>query len=517
MSVPSARVLIALLLATGCSNSATQMIVTIDAEPGVKMESARLHVVVLGGVGRTTAPTAARFDRMLRPGDADPSYPITIGLAPLDGDVGRSYSVTATAETATGTFVGQVRIIGGYVEGETLRVTITLEDACRAVTCGAEETCAAGVCVDARDSGVPRPFDAGRGDGGSSLGDASGDGGVRDADARDAGSAAFTPRNLTADIWDRATGGVLVVASATIDTDSGAVLIDGLASRDFASVIVIAAGDCRPILALVTSELRVAAGATVSVTGSRALAIVATGPIVIDGTLDVGAHGTVAGPGGTIRAYGGGYGSAGALAGCKSGGTIPTFGSADLLGLCGGSQQETGPTETAPGGAGGALHLASLADVSIGSTGVIRAVGGGGGPNDGGASGGGILLQAPTVTVAGTISVNGGGGGGQSEGEDGRLAEAGRGGPGRSTTMTCGTFYFAAGGEGAWQGGAARPGGSPSRDGTCGTSTCMSGWGSGGGGGAGRIRIDADVRDYRAGRVLEYTGLTGVFSDGPLN
>ena len=184
MSVSSARLLVALLFVTGCSSPATQMIVTIDAEPGVRMDSARLHVVVLGGVGRTTAPTASRFDRVLTPGDADPTYPITIGLAPLDGDVGRSYTVTATAQTATGGFVGQVRIVGGYVEGETLRVRITLEDACRAVTCAAEETCRAGVCVAARidsdvDAGVSSA-DAGPAD--AAFADA--DAGASDAEMR---------------------------------------------------------------------------------------------------------------------------------------------------------------------------------------------------------------------------------------------------------------------------------------------------------------------------------------------
>jgi hypothetical protein len=148
------------LAMTACGSRATQVIVTIDAEPGVRIDSERLHVVVLGGLGRTTAPTASRFDRVLTPGEGDAAYPFKLALAPLDGDVGRSYSVTATAETTTGTFVGQARIIGGYVDGETLRVRLVLEDACRGVTCGDDQTCAAGVCVDARtggdvDAGVP--------------------------------------------------------------------------------------------------------------------------------------------------------------------------------------------------------------------------------------------------------------------------------------------------------------------------------------------------------------------------
>jgi hypothetical protein len=145
----------AMLLASGCGSKATQVIVTIDAEEGVRAAGPRMHVVVLGGVGRTTAPTASRFDRVLTPGIGDPAYPLKFVLAPLDGDVGRSYSVTATAETSgtPSTSVAQARVIGGYVEGETQYVRLVLEDACLNVSCGDELTCKAGICVDARTGG----------------------------------------------------------------------------------------------------------------------------------------------------------------------------------------------------------------------------------------------------------------------------------------------------------------------------------------------------------------------------
>ena len=200
------------LILAGCSDKVTQVIVTIDAEPGVRTDATRLHLVVLGGVGRTTAPTASRFDRDLTPGVGDPAYPFKLALAPLDGDVGRSYSVTATAlaGSGTGTFIGQARLIGGYVEGETLNVRLLLEDACRTVTCGDDQTCKAGICVDARtggavDAGVPdagQPedggfdagFDAGeRSDAGPDAGEPS-DAGPDAADIGiDAGSDAGTP------------------------------------------------------------------------------------------------------------------------------------------------------------------------------------------------------------------------------------------------------------------------------------------------------------------------------------
>jgi len=172
-------------LFAGCAAQPTQVIVTVGAEPGVVAVGARLRLTVLGGVGRTEAPTASRFERVLVPGGADPAYPFELALAPLDGDQGRSYSVTARAETSVGGFVGQVRVIGGYVAGETLFVTLTLEDACQGVVCGAQETCRAGACVDARSGGGQGAGDAGP------VADAgvrdAGDAGVRDAGPADAG------------------------------------------------------------------------------------------------------------------------------------------------------------------------------------------------------------------------------------------------------------------------------------------------------------------------------------------
>jgi hypothetical protein len=172
-STATARWVALVCLFAGCAAQPTQVIVTIGAEPGVVAAGARLRLTVLGGVGRTEAPTASRFERVLSPGGADPAYPFELALAPLDGDQGRSYSVTARAETGAGGFVGQVRVIGGYVAGETLFVALTLEDACQGVVCGAQETCRAGACVDARS-------------GEQGVGDA---GPVADAGVRDAGDA----------------------------------------------------------------------------------------------------------------------------------------------------------------------------------------------------------------------------------------------------------------------------------------------------------------------------------------
>lgn len=514
------------VMAVGCTTRpATQIIVEIDAESGVRNDLDVVHIRVNGGDGSTVgAPAIQRLDVRERP----PRWPFTVVIAPLDRDPERRYEVVVTAEGAQPAVgerpvVARVRAISGFVPGETRVLRLLLEDACRGQVCGDDQTCRRGTCQSAvvdpttlgslNDAGASS--DASSPDAGS--GDASSDAGPGDASSADAASATgFTPRNLPATVWSSATGSIVVMTSATVDTDSGVVLVDGASSRGFTPIDVDPVADCAGILAIATGSFRVAAGATVNVTGSRGLAIVATGPIVIDGLIDVGARGRVGGPGSLVRRGGGGYGSEGGLGGCDTaGGIVPTFGNAELTGLCGGSTSTAGA-----GGGGGALELVSALSVEIGAAGVVRAVGGGGAdlaaaPYRGnGGSGGAVLVQAPTVRVAGTVSVNGGGGAGGygAPGTDGQVTAGPAAGAAEATRpIACGSATSGAGGAGAWQNGAAtagRPGVS------CSTAGCSEG--GAGGGGAGRIRIDLTTRDYVEGRVLEYPGLPGVFTEGTL-
>lgn len=171
------------LLVVGCSSQPTQVIVTVDAESGVRAAATQLHLVV-----------GDRFDQAL----TGQAYPFELALAPLNGDASRVWSVTATASASDGAFVGRARAVGGYVEGQTLFVRLLLEDSCRGVVCGADETCSGGVCVDAGGVVVPSG-DAGvgsdAGDAGVDLGRDAGDAGTRDAGPVDGGGTcpAFLP------------------------------------------------------------------------------------------------------------------------------------------------------------------------------------------------------------------------------------------------------------------------------------------------------------------------------------
>lgn len=196
---------------------------------------------------------------------------------------------------------------------------------------------------------------------------------------------------------------------------------------------------------------------TITVTGQRALALVADETLFVDGIVDVSASGPVDGPGGGLsvsgttsnntKAGGGaGYqtnGGAGASAtvdgGNNNGGALTTNPPALSNYLFGGPRSEL-IGDVHNGGGGGALTLLSCrGELSI--PGIIDAGGGGGTGSDvigintavfarGGGAGGTVVLQGMRVTVTGSLFANGGGGGGAVNGSYGDPGEDGQ----RSTT-----------------------------------------------------------------------------------
>ena len=131
---------------------------------------------------------------------------------------------------------------------------------------------------------------------------------------------------------------------------------------------------------------------------------------------------TTAQPGG---GGGGGYGTAGGPGGSNSGQAGPKFGATTILPLIGGSGGGGGGANNngrggAGGGGGGAILIASSGTITV--NGIINARGGSGssGNAGGGAgAGGAIRLIANTVNGAGSMNVNGGGAGGASVGFNG--------------------------------------------------------------------------------------------------
>ncbi|MEO8699326.1 MAG: hypothetical protein ABI867_04755 [Kofleriaceae bacterium] len=228
----------------------------------------------------------------------------------------------------------------------------------------------------------------------------------------------------------------------------------------------------------------------VNLVGSRAIVLVAAGPISVTSTitgtscglgsagpggfLGANANTAAAGPGGGLGGgggggAGGGHAGLGGSAGNNLGGSA--FGDAAITTLVGGGAGgggSGGGNSGRGGGGGGALQLVSNTGIAVSSLAAINlgGCGGRGAPssNDGGGGGGAggtVLLEAPQITVAGTIAVNGGGGGASGTsiaGENGRASRAqasggtgdtADGARGASGSTTAGTTTNNGGGGGA--------------------------------------------------------------------
>ncbi len=253
-------------------------------------------------------------------------------------------------------------------------------------------------------------------------------------------------------------------ATAEINTNDGTV--DGN-SVSTASWVPQESG-ARDLLVLSFSSISISQTATVTVTGSHPLALIACGDVEINGLIEISAQGQNAGPGG----YDGGDGNADttwaeAGYGYDSGGGGPGFreesqpychtpgggggfgryggegGDSDASGYSaregGAGGQENGNSALTPlvggsgggggagryygsvgGGGGGAIQITAGNSVLIGSDGGIRSGGAGGGISQneffggggGGGAGGAILIEGASLQVHGKLTANGGGGGG---------------------------------------------------------------------------------------------------------
>src|SRR5512140_2269286 len=320
---------------------------------------------------------------------------------------------------------------------------------------------------------------------------------------------------------------------------TGAVMLAGV-TVNTASV---GAGNCTEIRAqaggpslciIAGATISVAAGATVRATGPNPLVLIAAQSITINGGVDLSSHlpatiggAPVIGAGGRTALdcaatgldgvagklmngndYGGGGaagGSFGTLGGAGGeGGNNRNIGHGNavavtapraLIGGCGGGRggDGSGGGGSGVGGAGGgAMYL--LAGDSISVPGKINASGSGGGAGTGGtfSSGGGggggaggmIGLEAPHITVAGSLFANGGGGGGGGGNQPDNVGQPGADPTGPAPAATGGSGGNNGGGSGGNGASSTQPGalGTASNNNTL----CA---GGGGGGGVGVIRV----------------------------
>jgi hypothetical protein len=312
---------------------------------------------------------------------------------------------------------------------------------------------------------------------------------------------------------------LVLVGEATIDTDAGTITDTIGAKSPLTQTLT--SGPV-PVFVVIAKSI---ATNKITVTGSRALALVADGIISIDGHVALDARSDAAGPGamldeagcrgansaqgtsGSPGAGGGGFGTAGgaggsggkpAVAGAMGGAVSGNLELVPLRGGCsgghpGGRVLDTNVNASDPGAGGGAIQIVSNTSIRLGAEGFISANGGGGkgsstpvlcasdgpcGDGEGGGSGGAILLEAPAVELTGTsgLTANGGAGSCAVQGAASNGLSSERVALGQRCSGDTGD-----GGNGAASTNAATDGGNGSGNGPV---------GGGGGGGAGRIRVN---------------------------
>ncbi len=428
----------AVSITAGCSKETvarTQVMVVVDAEPGVRAETSGLQIVVKGGTDETALTES--YNHTIPDGSAeDLVWPWKIAVVPAQGDPERVFEVEVTALDAGGGGIARVRAISGFLPNKTLMLTLKFDDAClgKLDDCGATQTCSAGECEDAHvDVGTLPPY----GDGQDTPDDFDNDGGVSldiDASAEpvedgggggSAGSdAAVEPRidggtdgstvYTDADTNDGSTDVAIEFPTApnidtsALDLDSaptaevtcGDLAIDTTGPSligwcgDSPTTVVQSQDGGPEVVVLAFKSLVLPAGKTVRAVGSRPVALVIAGDATIDGIIDASADGTTPGAGGNVsctvgtpddgRGGGGGFGT-------RGGGYL------DNAGDPAGAGQEEGTTDLVPlrGGCAGGLQEEGCFGLSSSSL--------------AGAGGGAVeLVVGGRLSGAGEIRANGG-------------------------------------------------------------------------------------------------------------
>lgn len=325
--------------------------------------------------------------------------------------------------------------------------------------------------------------------------------------------ATFTPSNNL--------GGALKMAALADDVELGAVAFsDNGEVYDNAhqgailpiTTILVTQDAGPPIRVFIAHSFKIHAAEAYPVSGgfgTSPIALVAVGPIVIDGTFDAGdpagrQHDTsglgsqdssaaCAGLGGGYGGSGGGnatkggdgasYTGIGTSTPAVAGGAAQADQFEPLVGGCPGGDYD-GQSRAAHGGS--AIQFVSASSIQVTTTGRVNVGGHGGSDKGGGGSGGTLVFQAPLVDIAGLVAANGGSGGACSMfGNDGPISSepaAAVGGCG----LTHGLTHSGAGGTASTPPGA---GDSP-RSGP-----------AGGGGAAGRVLIESADGSHGAGTI----------------
>lgn len=355
------------------------------------------------------------------------------------------------------------------------------------------------------------------------------DGGTSGADGGQPNTGvSFRPSNLPSgalDLGDAGVAGDVVINDdCVVNTSSGDLYCPATIDKfDFVFKMVDEPGGGQAGLFIVKS-LRVAQAAQLEVVGGSPAIVYALDTVKIDGIVTGVATGQPAGgfeqddtghgggPGGgeallDYNAAGGGSycgiggkGGPGSGGPARAGGTV--YGNPEIAPLIGGSSGGGGANLSTSGGTGGAaLELGAGRSITVSLGGTVNVGGLGGHANGGGAgSGGALILEAPAVTVRGTLAANGGGGALFNGGSSGQPGQP-------SSTAAQGSASTA----GIGSAGKTANGGDGTTDGSSVNSA------GGGGGGAGRIRINtASGSADLTGATISPDPSTGCATQGKL-
>lgn len=277
--------------------------------------------------------------------------------------------------------------------------------------------------------------------------------------------------------------------------------------RDGWSARIEEQSDGSRVIAFYARSFTIPQGAAVRVDSKLPIALIAGNEVRIDGAIVMTTLAGIASGGGFTGEGSGGPGAGLLGSGAEQDGTGggsycgrggdgggatrpgaggPSYGTPELRPLVGGSAGGGGDIA---GHGGGAIQIFAGSSIVVGASGVVSAPGNGGHfwtPTTGGGSGGAILLEAPEITIAGTLAANGGAGAASG------LYEAASGNP----SATRAAAASMSGGDGS---------AGKLIDGSDGRwdPTNEEGGQGGGGGGAGRIRINT-----KTGKATIQSGAT---------
>jgi len=146
-------VLTFVVLGPGCLPPPSQVVVLVDADPEVRVDSRYDHVRVRVFARPAPEGDGELLNEIVTPGlESGVPWPFRLVLTPAGGDAARRYEVLVTAEEVTpehpsGAAFVTARAISGYIPRETRILRIVLTAACvDGPVCEEEQTCRGGIC-----------------------------------------------------------------------------------------------------------------------------------------------------------------------------------------------------------------------------------------------------------------------------------------------------------------------------------------------------------------------------------